>query len=110
MKKLLCGLVLMIISYGGFAQMSKKMHDCYVMKDGKVMKMKGGKEMMVDKTMTLKNGEMIMQDGTVKMKDGSTKMLKEGEYIDMNGKTGMMNESKMDKMDKMDKMKTESGK
>ena len=75
MKKFLFAALLMIIGYGGFAQTSKPMNDYYVMKDG-----------------------------NVKMKDGSMMMLKEGQYVDVNGKMGMLMDDKMDKMGKMDKM------
>jgi hypothetical protein len=109
MKKLF-GLVALVVamSYGSFAQ-SGKMKDCMMMKDGKMMVVKDGKTMSMNMDMTLGNGTMVMKDGTVKMKDGSTQMLKEGQYIDKNGKVGMM---KMDKMGdgKMgaDKMKKDS--
>ncbi|HXB44437.1 MAG TPA: DUF6799 domain-containing protein [Puia sp.] len=104
MKKFLFAALLMIIGYGGFAQTSKPMNDYYVMKDGKVISMKGGKEATLAKTTKLSNGEMIMKDGNVKMKDGSMMMLKEGQYVDVNGKMGMLMDDKMDKMGKMDKM------
>ena len=69
------------------------MKDCVMMKDGKMMVMKGGKTGMMDKDMTMKNGATVMKDGTVKMKDGKTMMMKEGDMMDMSGK--------------MEKMKTE---
>jgi uncharacterized cupredoxin-like copper-binding protein len=113
MKRFLFAALLMIICYGGFAQTSKPMNDYYAMKDGKVISMKGGKEATLVKTTKLSNGEMIMKDGNIKMKDGSMMMLKEGQYVDVNGKMGMLMDDKMDKMrkmDKMDKMKMDSTK
>jgi hypothetical protein len=100
MKKMLVALGLMIISSAVFAQSSTKMKSCYVMEKGKVMSMKNGKEMAMSKNMMLSNGATIMTDGTVKMKDGTTTMLKEGQYVDMNGKIGMMSDMKMEKMKK----------
>ena len=102
MKKIMMLTGLILLSYAGMSQTSKK--TCYLMKDGKVMVVKGSSEMMMNKTMTLSNGEMVMKDGTLKMKDGTTMMLKEGQYVDMNGKMGMMSDMKMDKM-KMDSTK-----
>ena len=67
----------------------KKMKNCVMMKDGKMMVMKDGKTMMMDQDMKMKNGTMVMKDGTVKMKDGKTMMMKEGESMDMGGKMKM---------------------
>ena len=50
---------------------------------------------------------MIMTDGMVKMKDGSTSMLKEGQYVDVTGKMGMISDMKMDKMKMSDDMKAD---
>lgn len=113
MKKFLFAVLLMIFGYGGFAQTSKPMNDYYTMKDGKVISIKGGKEAALVKTTKLNNGEMIMKDGNLKMKNGSMMMLKEGQYVDVNGKMGMLMDDKMEKMgkmDKMDKMKMDSTK
>ena len=63
------------------------------------MMMKNGKMMMMTKSMTLTNGSTVMSDGTIKMSDGTTKMLKVREYIDMDGKMGMIkNNMKMSGM------------
>ena len=101
MKKFLCAVSFVLISFAGFSQSTKA---CYAMKDGKMMTMKGGKTMMMSKDMKLSNGEMVMTDGSVKMTDGTTSMLKEGQYIDMNGKMGMVSDMKMGNM-KMDSTK-----
>ena len=103
MKKVLFVLAIALLGNGAFSQMEKKMHDCVMMKDGKMMAMKSGKSMMMTKDMKMSNGTMVMKDGTVKMKDGSTSTLKDGEYVDMKGKMGTMD----DKM-KMGKMKKEN--
>ena len=100
MKKMIFAFGLMIIGSGVFAQTSKKMKSCYVMENGKVMSLKNGKEMTMGKSMMLSNGATVMTDGTVKMKDGTTTMLKEGQYVDMNGKMGMISDMKMEKMKK----------
>jgi hypothetical protein len=86
----------------GMSKMSHMKKDCYLMKDGKMMMMKHGDTTMMkmmDKSVMLNNGATVMMDGTVKMADGTTKMLKEGWYVDMDGKMGkmkkMMTEDKM---------------
>lgn len=62
------------------------------MKDGQMMTMKNGDTTTLetmDKSVTLNNEATVMTDGTIKMTDGTTKMLKEGWYVDMDGKIGM---------------------
>ena len=100
MKKMFFAIGLMIITCGVFAQDSSKMKKCYVMENGKVMAMKNGKEMILTQNMMLKNGATVMPDGMVKMKDGTTNMLKDGQYVDIDGKMGMMSNMKMEKMKK----------
>jgi hypothetical protein len=102
MKKLLCLLAVSMITLGAFSQEGKmdkktdskmgdmKMKDCVIMKDGKMMVMKGQDKMAMDKDMTMSNGTMVMTDGTVKMKDGKTKMLSNNQCVYMDGKMGMM--------------------
>jgi hypothetical protein len=107
MKKLLILVAAFTISAGVFAQdkMEKKMghkmnhkmgmkKDCIMMEDGKMMVMKGGSTMAMDKDMKMANGTMVMTDGSVKMKDGKKMMMKDGQCVYMDGKMGMM---KMDK-------------
>lgn len=66
-----------------------KMHDvkdCVMMKDGKLMVMKGSSVTALDTDLTLTNGTVVKTDGTVKSADGTAMKLKEGEAIDMDGK------------------------
>ena len=62
-----------------------KMKDGVMMMNGKMVEMKDGKTMKMEKTMTMPNGTMVMTDGTVKMKDGKTMKLKEGYCVDPQG-------------------------
>jgi X-X-X-Leu-X-X-Gly heptad repeat protein len=67
--------------------------DCYLMKDSLMMVVRHGDTTsmkQMDKSVTLNNGTTIMTDGTVKMTDGTTKLLKEGWYIDEDGKIDRM--------------------
>ena len=69
--------------------MSKMKKDFFFMKDGKMMATKKGESMAMTNNVHLTNGSSIKIDGTIEMPDGSTKMLKEGQYIDIDGKIGM---------------------
>lgn len=97
---------LMVISLSANAQATKKttmMHDCCMMKEGKMMVMKNDKMMTMEKDMVMRNGTTCMTNGQCIMKDGSKRMMKNGDCIEMSGK---MCSDKMKKMcnDKMKKM------
>lgn len=64
---------------------NKEKAECYLMKDGKMYHVMGGKEMLLEKEVTLKNGEVIMPNGMCKMKDGEEMMLNNGECVDHMG-------------------------
>ena len=99
----LIALFLMVISFSANAQTKKKMtmmKDCCMMKDGKMMVMKHGKTMPMEKDMVMKNGTTCMKNGECTMKDGSKMMMKNGDCMEMSGK--MCTE----KMKMMDKKKT----
>jgi hypothetical protein len=61
------------------------MKDHIMMIDGKVMMMKGGKSLPLDKELSLSNGAKVTPDGSVTMKDGKKMMMKEGEIMNMDG-------------------------
>jgi hypothetical protein len=91
----LLAIFLMVISFNASAQARKHspkmkhaamMKDCCMMKDGKMMVMKDGKTMPMEKDMVMKNGTTCMTNGECKMKDGKKMMMKEGDCMDMNGK------------------------
>lgn len=72
-------------------QMNKTEHnhskwEAYMMKDGKLMLMKDGKESAVTQDVALSNGTTISTDGKVAWKDGKTETLKEDEWLGMDGK------------------------
>jgi len=61
--------------------------DGVMMKDGKMMMMKGGKPSgPMDKEMTMSNGTKVKPDGSMMMKDGKTMMMKDGQTMTMDGK------------------------
>jgi hypothetical protein len=62
--------------------------DGVMMKDGKMMEVKDGKTMPMDKEMTMSDGTKVMEDGTVMTKDGKKMMMKDGEHMSMDGKMG----------------------
>lgn len=65
---------------------TSKMKDCCMMKDGKMMCMKDGKIIPMDKDMKMKNGTTCMVNGECVMKDGKKMKMKEGDCMDMDGK------------------------
>ena len=80
-------------SYAHTRKKAVSMKDCCMMKDGKMMQMKAGKMMPMEKDMTMKNGTKCMTNGECIMKNGKKMKMKEGECIDMGGKMsdcGMM--------------------
>ena len=82
-------LIACIVSTGVFAQekmdkMATK-KDVVMMKDGKMMMIKEGKTMTMDKDVVLKNGTTVMVDGSIKMKDGKMEKMKNGDAMDMDG-------------------------
>jgi Domain of unknown function (DUF6799) len=70
--------------------------DGVMMKDGKMMMMKGGKASgPMDKEMTMSNGTKVKPDGSMTMKDGKTMMMKNGQMMTTDGK--MMESKPMEK-------------
>jgi len=59
-----------------------------MMKDGKLVQMKDGKEIAMTEDVKLGNGTLVHKDGSMDTKDGKKMMLKDGECIDMNGTMG----------------------
>ncbi len=100
-------LLIMVLGFtasSSFAQTKMdctKMKDCCMMKDGKMMCMKDGKSMPMDKDMTMKNGTKCMTNGECVMKNGKTMKMKEGECMDMDGNMdkceAMCKDKKIDK-------------
>jgi len=113
MKKLMILAFTFLVSTGAFAQkMESKMNnkmdnktpmpkDAIMMKDGKMIVMKGGQTMMMEKEMTLGNGTMVMTDGTIKMKNGKTMKMTEGQSMSMSGKMNKMGKMKKPMESKM---------
>lgn len=78
-------LTLSFISTGFSADDKVMMKDHIMMKDGKVMMIKEGKSMPLDKELTLGNGAKVTADGNVTMKDGTKMMMQEGHMMSMDG-------------------------
>ena len=60
-------------------KMEKMKDGSVMMKDNKMMMMKGGNWVAMDKDMTMTNGTKVMTDGSVMMKDGTKKSLSNGD-------------------------------
>jgi len=89
MKKLIGVLIVSLISFGAFSQgtSSKTItKDYFFMKDGKMMATKNGESVEMTNNVHLINGSTLKTDGTIEMSDGSTRTLKEGETVDLDGK------------------------
>lgn len=91
----LIAIFLIVISFNANAQThqhsskmkhSATMNHCCMMKGGKMMVMKDGQTMPMEKDMVMKNGTTCMTNGECKMKDGKTMMMKEGDCMDISGK------------------------
>ncbi|MEO6869911.1 MAG: DUF6799 domain-containing protein [Ginsengibacter sp.] len=65
---------------------SQKNHDMYSFKNGKTMMNKNGTQSAVTQDATLDNGTTVSPEGKVTWKNGKTETLKEGDWVDMNGK------------------------
>ena len=89
--------------------MGKMSKDCCIMKDGKMMMMKGGKMMPMTENMTMSDGSMCMTDGTCMKKDGTKMTMKNGQCMMMDGKMtsmeAMKKGGKMKHSEKMGNMK-----
>jgi len=70
-------------------QNNKMLHqmktDHIMMQNGKMVMVKDGNTMPINKDMTMKNGTILMTNGKYKMKNGTAMMMKEGDMMDMNG-------------------------
>lgn len=67
-------------------KMKQKQEVCYLMKKGKMVEVKDGKETPLKSEVTLKNGTVVMPNGHCKMKDGKSRMMKDGECMHEDGK------------------------
>lgn len=89
MKKTLLVAALTLSAGLAFAQTATPgmVKDGVIMQGGKMMMMKEGKTMPMDKEMTLSDGTKVMMDGSVMKKDGTKMQMKDGDEMDMMGKT-----------------------
>ena len=63
----------------------KYIRDGFVLQDGQLKLVRNGNLYRQDSPVTLKNGTIIMTDGLIKMTNGSTPLLKENDFVDMDG-------------------------
>lgn len=91
MKKLIAVLIFGALSFGAFAQDSTKHRDdtpwdYIMMKKGQLLEVQHGRQTPVKRDVTLVNGTTIHRNGKIDDSNGKTKWLKEGQYIQMDGK------------------------
>ncbi len=58
----------------------------YEMEDGKMMVKRDGKKMIMTAPAVIGDGTKVMLDGTIMTKDGESKMLKDGQEVDWEGR------------------------
>jgi len=62
------------------------MHGEYVlMRDGKIIVLRGGEEMPMEEEMTMSDGTKVNPNGQIIMANGTARMMAEGETISMDG-------------------------
>jgi hypothetical protein len=105
MKKVFLVMIGGALSFGAFAQDTtnksttspteqtqqqprQQQKDIYVFKNNKMYAVKSGNVAVMADNATLSDGTVVKTTGEVVTKDGQTKALKDGEYIDADGKIG----------------------
>lgn len=102
MKNLFLSAIAVALSFGAFAQDTNptkttepteqvqpaQQKDVYVFKNSKMWEVKSGKISELAKDATLANGTVVKTTGEVVTKDGQSSTLKDGQYIDLDGKIG----------------------
>lgn len=63
-----------------------RMQDCCMMKDGRMMYIKGGKMEVLERDLMMKNGTKCTANGECITLEGEKMMIKEGECVDMMGR------------------------
>jgi tmRNA-binding protein len=61
------------------------MKDGFVLQGGQLKLVRNGNLYIQDSPVTLKNGTIIMTDGLIKLTNGSTPLLRENDFIDLDG-------------------------
>jgi hypothetical protein len=70
---------------GSYQTSTKKYPDGFIMKNGRVMRVKDNRMTTLKNDTTLSNGTMVMSNGQYMKKGEAKMMLKEGQHIDMSG-------------------------
>lgn len=101
MKKVFLAMIATTLSFGVFAQDStntpttpteqsqpQQRKDMYVFKNSKMWTVKDGQVSAMADNVTLANGTVVKTTGEIVTKDDHSEMLKDGQYIDADGKIG----------------------
>lgn len=99
MKRILLSITAMVFSAGAFAQLepmasdtaiyqaaATKHPDGFLMKGGKVMRIKDQKMTLLKNDTTLANGTVIMTNGSYMRKGEAKAKFKEGQHMDFSGR------------------------
>ena len=113
MKRIFLSVFAIALTFGAFAQETTAPKDtvkaeqqapapdvqttpqqAYVMQDGKVYLYNNGVKSELSDNVTLSNGTVITSTGTVTKADGTTEALKNGQYVDPDGKIAEWSDQK----------------
>jgi hypothetical protein len=97
MKKLIGVLLFGAFSLGAFAQSATKSQDdtpwdYVMMRNGKMIEVQHSRHIRLKRSITLVNGTTIHVNGKIDDSNGKTKWLKNGQYIQMDGKIDYLKE------------------
>jgi len=106
MKKILMMLLPLFLLVGtAFAQDQQRdrdrIHDHLMLKEGKMIQIKNGEQVMLQTQLRLQNGTVVNPDGTYQLKERKMKQLREGECLNMDGKRYSDQERFENKMNQM---------
>ncbi len=72
------------------SQSNKMKKECILMKNGLALVVKYGDTTTLSSPIKLDNGSTVFPDGKITMSDGTSKKLKNGQYVNMDGKIGTL--------------------
>lgn len=81
-----------------------RIHDHYMVRDGKVLQMRDGQGAAITSPQTLNNGTTVNPDGTVQMRGGKQLRLRDGECLDMDGNRYTSQDRMQRRFERQDKM------
>lgn len=81
-----------------------RIHDHYMLQDGKMLRIRDGQQTTVTSPQTLNNGVTVNPDGTVQTRTQRQFRLRDGECLDMDGNRYTSQERMQRRFERQDKM------